>query len=225
MHWYRFGLHTNHTLVSEQGFSADDLLQGRVGDCWFLSALAVIAERSDLIWRLFGNSTSLNFGCIAVNLFLDGYWKAVVVDNFLPCIMDHQGEGELQKAIQASLGAPTGTSFIGVGRTLNGTAVPAEETSASSSSTYNPHALSDKNRHILTSTNEFLQRDRAVRGTHASTNSSSFRQNTAPHTIHRLITSEDLAYSKAKKNQLWVVRFHCQRVLCLCWLHVCASSH
>ena len=37
MHWYRFGSHTGHVLVRDQGFSADDLLQGRVGDCWFLS--------------------------------------------------------------------------------------------------------------------------------------------------------------------------------------------
>lgn len=37
MHWYRFGPHTGHVLVRDSGFSADDLLQGRVGDCWFLS--------------------------------------------------------------------------------------------------------------------------------------------------------------------------------------------
>ena len=37
MHWYRFGSHTGHVLVRDGGFSADDLLQGRVGDCWFLS--------------------------------------------------------------------------------------------------------------------------------------------------------------------------------------------
>ena len=43
---------------------------GRVGDCWFLSALAVIAEREDLIARLFGrNGSSLNnnnFGIVQV---------------------------------------------------------------------------------------------------------------------------------------------------------------
>ena len=39
-------------LVSDYGFRAHDLRQGGVGDCWFLSALAVVAERHDLIARL-----------------------------------------------------------------------------------------------------------------------------------------------------------------------------
>jgi len=37
MHWYRFGSHTGHVLVKDEGFSANDMLQGKVGDCWFLS--------------------------------------------------------------------------------------------------------------------------------------------------------------------------------------------
>jgi GRF zinc finger len=41
MHWYRFGSHIGHVLVQNSGFSANDLLQGRVGDCWFLSYVCI----------------------------------------------------------------------------------------------------------------------------------------------------------------------------------------
>jgi hypothetical protein len=40
-------------LVTDFGFRAGDLQQGGVGDCWFMSALAVVAARHDLISRLF----------------------------------------------------------------------------------------------------------------------------------------------------------------------------
>ncbi|CAE7408386.1 Capn15, partial [Symbiodinium sp. CCMP2456] len=75
------------TLVQDTGFRADDLLQGAVGDCWFLSALAVIAERPDLILRLFrGETTTHRSGRYEVQLFLEGQWTTVVVDDQLPCI-------------------------------------------------------------------------------------------------------------------------------------------
>ncbi|CAE7188437.1 CAPN15, partial [Symbiodinium microadriaticum] len=62
-------------------------MEGAVGDCWFLSALAVIAERPDLILRLFrGETTTQRSGRYEVQLFLEGKWTTVVVDDQLPCI-------------------------------------------------------------------------------------------------------------------------------------------
>jgi hypothetical protein len=48
--WQRF---PRLLVVSDFGFRASDLRQGGIGDCWFMSALAVVAERHDLIARLF----------------------------------------------------------------------------------------------------------------------------------------------------------------------------
>ena len=74
--WKRF---TSFVVVSDYGFSAKDLLQGGVGDCWFLSALAVVAERHDLIAKLFADTTPTPSGCYNIRLFLDGAWRSILV--------------------------------------------------------------------------------------------------------------------------------------------------
>ena len=72
-------------IVSDYGFRAEDLRQGGVGDCWFMSALAVVAERHDLIARLFAADTARNAaGLCCVRLFLDGAWSSVWIDDQLP---------------------------------------------------------------------------------------------------------------------------------------------
>lgn len=76
----------NFVVVTDFGFSPNDLLQGGVGDCWFLSALAVVAQRHDLIARLFVDTAPARSGCYLLRLFLDGQWRRVVVDDQLPCV-------------------------------------------------------------------------------------------------------------------------------------------
>ena len=70
--------------MSDFGFRAADLRQGGVGDCWFLSALAVIAERHDLIARLFTDTAPNAAGCYGLRFFLDGEWQTVLIDDRLP---------------------------------------------------------------------------------------------------------------------------------------------
>ena len=72
-------------IVSDYGFRAEDLRQGGVGDCWFMSALAVVAERHDLIARLFAADTARNAaGLYCIRLFLDGAWTQLWIDDQLP---------------------------------------------------------------------------------------------------------------------------------------------
>jgi calpain-15 len=77
-------------VVTDYGFRAADLRQGGVGDCWFLSALAVVAERHDLIARLFANGDTAPSaqGIYALRFFLDGEWTSVVIDDRLPVARD-----------------------------------------------------------------------------------------------------------------------------------------
>ncbi|CAJ1327846.1 unnamed protein product, partial [Effrenium voratum] len=90
--WQRF---PDFVLVRDYGFRAQDLLQGAVGDCWFLSALAVVAQRPDLILRLFrGQTATRRDGRYSVQLFLNGRWREVVVDDQLPCVDAQQKRGD-----------------------------------------------------------------------------------------------------------------------------------
>ncbi|CAE8595441.1 unnamed protein product, partial [Polarella glacialis] len=72
-------------VVGDAGFRPSDLQQGGVGDCWFMSALAVVAERHDLMAKLLPNlNAGGESGCQEVRLFLDGRWTSVLVDDHLP---------------------------------------------------------------------------------------------------------------------------------------------
>jgi len=81
---------TEHPVVlKNRGFLPGDVRQGKVGDCWFIAALAVVAERDDLISSILDPSYGdWGLGRYAVRFFFDGEWEVVVVDGQFP----HQGE-------------------------------------------------------------------------------------------------------------------------------------
>ena len=56
-----------------------------MGDDWFLSALAILAERPALIERLFLTRQVNDIGCYRVKLCKNGEWQVVTVDDFFPC--------------------------------------------------------------------------------------------------------------------------------------------
>ena len=54
------------------------------GDCWFLSALSVVAERPELIAHLFLTPELNDTGAVQVRFCKNGAWVTVVVDECLP---------------------------------------------------------------------------------------------------------------------------------------------
>eukprot|EP01006_Ploeotia_vitrea_P041861 TRINITY_DN66582_c7_g1_i1.p1 TRINITY_DN66582_c7_g1~~TRINITY_DN66582_c7_g1_i1.p1 ORF type:complete len:1187 (+),score=612.75 TRINITY_DN66582_c7_g1_i1:159-3719(+) len=67
---------------------ADDIRQGRIGNCWFMSALAVLTnseKRQGLLKDIFVTQEPNEFGFYVVRLWKDGKQHTVVVDDLLPC--------------------------------------------------------------------------------------------------------------------------------------------
>ncbi|TKR87465.1 hypothetical protein L596_011858 [Steinernema carpocapsae] len=62
-----------------------DIEQGLLGNCWFLSALALIAERPDILEKIVLTKVYNGDGVYMIRLCVDGLWKVVVLDDFFPC--------------------------------------------------------------------------------------------------------------------------------------------
>eukprot|EP00929_Paragymnodinium_shiwhaense_P064387 TRINITY_DN32238_c0_g1_i1.p1 TRINITY_DN32238_c0_g1~~TRINITY_DN32238_c0_g1_i1.p1 ORF type:complete len:847 (+),score=195.51 TRINITY_DN32238_c0_g1_i1:81-2621(+) len=70
----------------EGGISPDDLLQGSIGNCWLVAAMASLAEFPDAVEGLFGQKELSSIGKCEVRLF-DNRCKRVelTIDEFIPC--------------------------------------------------------------------------------------------------------------------------------------------
>ena len=64
---------------------SNDILQGSLGDCYFLAAISAIAEHSKRLERLFLTNKYNPEGIYVLALCIDGTWIDVVLDDTFPC--------------------------------------------------------------------------------------------------------------------------------------------
>jgi len=62
----------------------NDIEQGSLGDCWFLSALASVAENPDRVKRLFDRDVKSEHGGYGIFIYVMGIPVKIVVDDYLP---------------------------------------------------------------------------------------------------------------------------------------------
>lgn len=65
--------------------SSEDIIQGALGDCYFLAAVSSIAEHPHRLERLLLSKEHRGDGIFAVALCLNGVWEEVLLDDFAPC--------------------------------------------------------------------------------------------------------------------------------------------
>jgi len=71
--------------VFEDKIEPADIIQGSLGDCYFLSTLAALAEKPRRIRKLFESHRPNEQGCYGVRVCNMGIWTTYVMDDYIPC--------------------------------------------------------------------------------------------------------------------------------------------
>ena len=75
---------TQNYQVFVEGTSADDIIQGSIGDCYFLSAIGSLCRFPKLINRLFYTKGKTNEHEYGIYIFINGLWELVLIDDYFP---------------------------------------------------------------------------------------------------------------------------------------------
>ena len=63
----------------------NDIKQGQLGDCWLECAISSLAERPQLVRRLFLTPQCSEEGIYRLRICKDGEWREVTIDDYFPC--------------------------------------------------------------------------------------------------------------------------------------------
>ena len=82
-----YGRGTTLSLFGDDGEpDPDEICQGGAGDCWFLSAMAIMAAtKREALKRLVVSTKYSEWGLYVFRFYKEGQWVTVVIDDYIPC--------------------------------------------------------------------------------------------------------------------------------------------
>lgn len=86
--WNRSDVYFGDNPSVYETLSTGDIIQGQLGDCYYLAAISSIAEHPERLKRLFLTKTNEKNGLFAVALCVNGVWEEVILDDYAPCNSD-----------------------------------------------------------------------------------------------------------------------------------------
>jgi len=75
----------NAPVTFADGTSPGDVIQGQLGDCWFVSAMSVMAAHEEYVDRNFVSDINRAKGIYTFKFFKQGQWRYVHIDDKIPC--------------------------------------------------------------------------------------------------------------------------------------------
>jgi len=93
IHWRRpedflkpnYELGTLKHVIFQDSCEPSDIKPGILSNEWFLSALAIVAERPEFIERLFITNEINQVGVYKLKICKNGLWQVVTIDDMFPC--------------------------------------------------------------------------------------------------------------------------------------------
>ena len=82
--WKRLSEIVTDPVLFDGRIEPQDILQGALGDCYFLSAVAALAEKEERIIQIFGDQPGKANGIYKVTLRINGIIEEIIVDDYVP---------------------------------------------------------------------------------------------------------------------------------------------
>ena len=109
--------------VFYEGISVEDIIQGGISDCYFLSVLGSLCKFPELLENLFYFKEKTKEHIYGIYLYINGHKKLVLLDDFVPCIgskfkqfvMSKSVENEIWVALIEKAWAKINGNYIRIG--------------------------------------------------------------------------------------------------------------